>query len=68
MNNVNETPANIRNKKLPKPVKLNWLWDLLIIVILLIGAFFRFTGINWDDNYHLHPDERFLTMVESAIS
>lgn len=68
MNNVNETSENIRNKKLPKPVKLNWLWDLLIIVILLIGAFFRFTGINWDDNYHLHPDERFLTMVESAIS
>jgi YYY domain-containing protein len=68
VNNANETPAINRNKESLKPVKLNWLWDLLIIVILLIGAFFRFTGINWDDNYHLHPDERFLTMVESAIS
>ncbi len=45
-----------------------WIWDVFIIVILLIGAYFRFTGINWDAGYHLHPDERFLTMVESAIS
>lgn len=44
------------------------MWDVLIIVVLLIGAYFRFTGIDWDTNYHLHPDERFLTMVESAIS
>ncbi len=68
MNSVNEPTTLIRPKKTPKPIKLNWLWDLLIIVILLIGAYFRFTGLNWDTNYHLHPDERFLTMVESAIS
>ena len=40
----------------------------LLVLILLIGAYFRFSGINWDENYHLHPDERFLTMVESSIS
>ena len=40
----------------------------LLVLILFIGAYFRFTGINWDENYHLHPDERFLTMVESSIS
>ena len=68
MNNVNEPTIVNRPQKTPKPIKLNWLWDLLIIVILLIGAYFRFTGLNWDTNYHLHPDERFLTMVESAIS
>ena len=34
----------------------------------VIAAYFRFTGIKWDDNHHLHPDERFLTMVESSIS
>lgn len=41
---------------------------LLLILVLLVGAVFRFYQINWDQNFHLHPDERFLTMVESAIS
>ena len=40
---------------------------LLLAVILLIGAAFRFTGVDWDSGHHLHPDERFLTMVEGAI-
>jgi YYY domain-containing protein len=38
-----------------------------LLVILLVGAYFRFTGIDWDAGQHLHPDERFLTMVEGAI-
>lgn len=46
----------------------SWWIDLLLVVILLIGAYFRFTGMNWDQGFHLHPDERFLSMVESAIS
>ncbi len=45
--------------------------DLLVlfglILVIACGAYFRFEGINWDENYHLHPDERFLTMVETAI-
>ena len=36
---------------------------LLLVAIVLIGAFFRFYDLNWDQNQHLHPDERFLTMV-----
>jgi YYY domain-containing protein len=40
---------------------------LLLIGILLAGAYFRFVGIDWDEQQHLHPDERFLTMVEAAI-
>ncbi|HEX7557306.1 MAG TPA: glycosyltransferase family 39 protein, partial [Leptolinea sp.] len=43
------------------------IWDLFLIGILVIGAYFRFTGLNWDSNQHLHPDERFLTMVASSI-
>ena len=35
----------------------------LILSILLISIFFRIIGFNWDQNQHLHPDERFLTMV-----
>jgi len=40
----------------------------LFILILLVGAYFRFTGLNWDANQHLHPDERFLTMAAGALS
>lgn len=45
----------------------DWLIDILFIGVLIIGAIFRFTGVNWDENHHLHPDERFLTMVETSI-
>jgi hypothetical protein len=35
----------------------------LFIIILFLGAAFRLIGNNWDQGQHLHPDERFLTMV-----
>src|SRR3989344_4086689 len=40
---------------------------IYLIIIILIGAFFRFYNLNWDQNQHLHPDERFLTMVGNAM-
>jgi len=40
---------------------------LFFVIILLIAAFFRFYGLNWDQNQHLHPDERFLTMIAGAM-
>ena len=48
----------------------NWSWlaPILLALILLLGAVFRLVGVNWDEDQHLHPDERFLTMVSSAIS
>jgi hypothetical protein len=36
-------------------------------LILLCGGAFRFVGLDWDEGQHLHPDERFLTMVETAL-
>jgi YYY domain-containing protein len=57
----------------PKPVrgsasKKTIIWDILFLIVLVIGAYFRLVGVNWGDNSHLHPDERFLTMVETSIS
>jgi len=40
---------------------------IAIIGILLIAGYFRFTGVAWDQNQHLHPDERFLTMVTESM-
>ena len=66
----------MKNLKLPsirmKPEgqrisRTSWVWDVLLIAVLLVGGYFRFVGIKWDDVYHLHPDERFLTMVETDI-
>ncbi len=44
------------------------IYDLLLILVLILAAWLRTTGLNWDQNQHLHPDERFLTMVTSAIA
>ncbi|MEJ5201481.1 MAG: phospholipid carrier-dependent glycosyltransferase, partial [Anaerolineales bacterium] len=46
----------------------SWIITVLLIGVLLLGGYFRFIGLNWDGNFHLHPDERFLTMVSTAIS
>ncbi len=47
--------------------KRAWIYDLLLIVVLLGAAYFRLTGLAWDETQHLHPDERFLTMVETSL-
>jgi len=41
---------------------------LALTAILIFGAAMRLVGVNWDADQHLHPDERFLTMVESALA
>jgi hypothetical protein len=53
------------------PPRRQFRWEsfsfLFLLLVLLIGGYFRFTGLNWDENYHLHPDERFLTWVASSL-
>jgi len=39
----------------------------VLLLILLLGCLFRFYNLNWDANFHLHPDERFLTMVGNSL-
>jgi YYY domain-containing protein len=59
------TPKGAEKPTPPKRVSI--LATVALIGILVIGAYFRFVGLNWDGDLHLHPDERFLTMVTSSI-
>ncbi len=69
-------PADEPTQLLPEPAihhppatsKLNWVAGLAALLILGLGAYFRFVGLSWDDSYHLHPDERFLTQVANALA
>ncbi len=40
---------------------------IVLLGILLLAGILRFVGVNWDQGQHLHPDERFLTMVGNAM-
>lgn len=40
-------------------------WIVLLVITII---WTRFQGINWDQNSHLHPDERFLTMVTQKVA
>lgn len=44
---------------------MTYVW---LVLILVMGGFFRFTGVDWDEQQHLHPDERFVTMVTAGMS
>jgi hypothetical protein len=43
--------------------KVNW----ALVLILSVAVLLRVVGLNWDSGAHLHPDERFLTMVVSSM-
>ncbi len=47
--------------------RLDVLTGVLLVAILIFGAYLRFVGQNWDDFTHLHPDERFLTGVAEQV-
>jgi len=40
-----------------------WVYDLLLIAVLLVAAYLRLTGVDWGGNMHQHPDELFLSGV-----
>ena len=40
----------------------------LLALILIVAAYLRLSHVNWDQGWHIHPDERFLTMVLSGMS
>ena len=55
----------------PKQPNNGWINAILVaglILTLVAGAYLRFSGVNWDEDQHMHPDERFLSLVQVAIS
>ncbi len=62
-------PPASPTEKPPTAKRVGWeaLIVTLLLIVLAIGAYFRFTGLDWDQNFHLHPDERFLTIVASSL-
>jgi len=54
-----------------QPAHRRWLDVLLIFALVLTlagGAYLRLVGVNWDEDQHMHPDERFLSLVQVSIS
>ena len=51
----------------PRLTRHALIFNLALVLILLVGAFLRFSGIDWGEYSFMHPDERFLLMVGSAI-
>jgi 4-amino-4-deoxy-L-arabinose transferase-like glycosyltransferase len=47
---------------MPKRTQLFWL-----VLILLLAAVLRLTGIDWDDYNHYHPDERYIAWVATSV-
>src|SRR5688572_10297904 len=47
--------------KLPSTVKF------ILIFIIFLAAAFRFFNVNWDDGFHLHPDERAIILTTTNL-
>jgi YYY domain-containing protein len=48
-------------------LKRSWV-ELALAVLLLSAAALRLYNVNWDDLHHVHPDERWISMVASDIA
>ncbi|MEM8860070.1 MAG: glycosyltransferase family 39 protein, partial [Chloroflexota bacterium] len=48
--------------------KIYW-WEFLFLLgIVLLAAIFRWRGLNWDQNHHYHPDERYISWVATSVN
>jgi len=60
-------PDNLPDVEIVKSKKRAWIYDLLLVLILLVGAALRLRGIYWGEFTFMHPDERFLVWVGTDI-
>ncbi|MBE2221163.1 MAG: phospholipid carrier-dependent glycosyltransferase [Anaerolineae bacterium] len=44
-----------------------WMVWAVLALIILVAAVLRWTGLDWDGYYHLHPDERYIHWVATTI-
>ena len=54
------------HRELGKQDARSW-YVLAVVAVLLSATVLRFFNLNWDSGTHIHPDERYLTMVVSAV-
>ena len=47
--------------------KWSWMYDLLLLAVLLVAGYLRFAGSDWGELQFQHPDELFLTSVTFDI-
>lgn len=64
---VNQNTTVVNRGKSLLSVLMPLVWAIILSIILIGGAYFRYTGMRWDEGQGLHPDERFLGLVLSAI-
>ncbi|MCU0522385.1 MAG: DUF2298 domain-containing protein, partial [Anaerolineae bacterium] len=43
------------------------LFRVAVLAVVAVATVVRFQGLDWDQGTHLHPDERYLTMVVSTV-
>jgi hypothetical protein len=55
-------PASIPRSRIAPAV------DPLFALIIVVGSVLRLADLNWDQGTHIHPDERFLTMLGTAVN
>jgi YYY domain-containing protein len=63
-----DEPKNTPSEYLETRIVKTTVTITFLFLIMVVAVYLRFVGINWDDRTHPHPDERFLTMVETGIS
>jgi hypothetical protein len=64
---VPDAQRDASHNDLAARLRRNWI-PAVLVIILMVGAYFRFIGVNWDQDQHQQPDERFMTMVAGQIS
>jgi len=57
--------ANMSVRLMPHSSKI--ISNTILALIMVMGGWLRFTGLDWDSRYQLHPDERAILFVEQRI-